>query len=87
LPRGFAPDFAVLVRDVLPAVVAAPFGAAVLVPLAFSAAAFVVFAADVAAVAFVAVFAALDFAAVARVVAGVSASLFADVAAFVVAIR
>jgi hypothetical protein len=58
-----------------------------LVPGAFAAAALVVFAADVAAVAFVAVFGAVDFAAAVRVVAGFSASLFADVAAFVVAIR
>jgi len=57
------------------------------VPPAFAAAAFVVFAADVAAVAFVAVLAAVDLAAAVRVVAGFSASLFADVAAFVVAIR
>ena len=87
MPRGFAADFAVLVRGVLVAGVAAAFDA-VFVPLALVAAAFVVFAADPVAVAFAAVVvAAVDFAAVARVAAGFSASLFADVAAFVVAIR
>ena len=86
MPRGFAADFAVAVRGVLAAGVAVPFGG-VFVPLAFVAAAFV-FAAVLAAAAFVAVvFAAVDFAAVVRVAAGFSASLFADVAAFVVAIR
>jgi hypothetical protein len=67
LPRGFVADFAVLVRDVFVAGVAAAFDVV-----------FAVFA--------VVAFAAVDFAAAVRG-AGLSASLFADVAAFVVAIR
>jgi hypothetical protein len=77
---------AVLVRGFLVAGVAALLDPAAFVVPVFAADAFV-FAADVAAVAFVAVLAAVDFAAVVRVAAGFSASLFADVAAFVVAIR